>query len=66
MKHTVAGRRFEAIGANPRAARAVGLRVKLHRSAAYVWAQLLYCLAGVMLGRHHGPAHRLPGQLLTC
>src|SRR5437868_204672 len=43
---TVAGRRFEAIGANPAAARAVGLRVRLHRTLAFVWAQLLYCLAG--------------------
>src|SRR4051812_45341021 len=49
VRHTVPGRRFEAVGANPRAGRAVGLRVKLHRSSAYVWAQLLYCMAGVML-----------------
>jgi ribose transport system permease protein len=49
VKKTVAGRRFEAIGANPVAARAVGLRVKLHHGAAFVWAQLLYCLAGVLL-----------------
>jgi ribose transport system permease protein len=50
VKRTVAGRRFEAVGANPRTARAVGLRVRGHQSAAYVHAQLLYCLAGVMLG----------------
>jgi ribose transport system permease protein len=50
VKRTVPGRRFEAIGANPRAARAVGLRVRGHRAAAYVWAALLYCLAGVLLG----------------
>jgi ribose transport system permease protein len=49
VRRTVAGRRFEAIGANPRAARAVGLRVRGHQASAYVWAQLLYCLAGVML-----------------
>jgi ribose transport system permease protein len=49
VKKTVAGRRFEGIGANPRAARAVGLRVRLHRSIVYVWAQLLYCLAGILL-----------------
>ena len=49
VKRMVPGRRFEAIGANPRAARAVGLRVRGHRASAYVWAQLLYCLAGVML-----------------
>jgi ribose transport system permease protein len=50
VRRTVPGRHFEAIGANPRAARAVGLRVRLHQTSAYVWAQLLYCLAGVMLG----------------
>jgi ribose transport system permease protein len=55
-KHTVAGRRFEAIGANPAAARAVGLRVRLHRTLSFVWAQLLYCLAGILLaGITHQP-----------
>jgi len=49
VRKTVAGRRFEAIGANPRAARAIGLRVKLHQTSAYVWAQLLYCVAGIMI-----------------
>jgi ribose transport system permease protein len=48
-KCTVAGRRFEAIGANPAAARAVGLRVRVHHTLAFVWAQLLYCLAGILL-----------------
>jgi ribose transport system permease protein len=46
---TVAGRRFEAIGANPAAARAVGLRVRLHQTLSFVWAQLLYCVAGTLL-----------------
>jgi ribose transport system permease protein len=46
---TVAGRRFVAIGANPAAARAIGLRVRVHQTLAYVWAQLLYCLAGILL-----------------
>ncbi|GLK15977.1 ABC transporter permease [Herbiconiux flava] len=49
VKKTVAGRRFEAVGANPVAARATGLRVRTHQAAAYVWAQLLYCLAGILL-----------------
>ena len=49
LKKTVVGRRFEAIGANPLAARAVGLRVRIHQMMAYVCAQLLYCLAGVLL-----------------
>jgi len=55
-KKTVAGRRFEAIGASPAAARAVGLRVRTHRTLAFVWAQLLYCLAGILLaGITHQP-----------
>jgi ribose transport system permease protein len=49
VKRTVAGRRFEAIGANRRMARAAGLRIRLHQSLAYVWAQLLYCLAGILI-----------------
>ncbi|WP_197536286.1 ABC transporter permease [Blastococcus saxobsidens] len=49
MKKTAAGRRFEAIGANPHAARATALPVTRHRAGAYVWAQILYWMAGVML-----------------
>ena len=49
LKETVAGRRFEAIGANPRATRAVALRVELHQLLAYVYAQFLYCIAGVLV-----------------
>lgn len=49
MKKTVLGRHYEAIGANPLVARAVGLRVRLYQTMAYVLAQLLYCVAGVLL-----------------
>jgi ribose transport system permease protein len=49
MKRTVVGRRFEAIGANPLGARAVGLRVRLYQMMAYVCAQMLYCIAGILL-----------------
>ena len=49
VKRTVAGRRFEAVGANPVAAWAAGLRVKQHRAGAYVWAMVLYWLAGCLL-----------------
>ncbi|MEO0999531.1 MAG: ABC transporter permease [Pseudomonadota bacterium] len=49
MKKTVVGRRFEAIGANPLAARAAGLRVRLYQMMAYVIAQLLYCVAGILI-----------------
>jgi ribose transport system permease protein len=48
VKLTPAGRRFEAVGANGTAALTGGVRVKRHRASAYVWAQLLYCLAAVL------------------
>jgi len=50
LKRTVVGRHFEAIGANPRAAYATGLKVIRYQIGAYVSAQLLYCAAGVILG----------------
>jgi ribose transport system permease protein len=49
MKLTAVGRRFEAVGANPAAAWAAGLNVVRHKAAAYVWAQVCYWLAGVLL-----------------
>ena len=49
LKATVAGRRFEAIGANPQAAHAAGLPVRRYQATAYVFAQLLYCIAGVLI-----------------
>jgi ribose transport system permease protein len=48
VKLTPMGRRFEGVGANETAARTAGIRVKRHRTAAYVWAQILYCLAAVL------------------
>ena len=36
------------MGANATAARTAGIRVKRHRTGAYVWAQVLYCLAAVL------------------
>jgi len=49
LKKTVVGRRFEAIGANPLAAQAVGLRVRLYQTMAYVFAQMHYLVAGVLI-----------------
>jgi ribose transport system permease protein len=49
IKRSVAGRRFEAVGDNAAAATTAGLRVARHRFAAYVFASLLYCTAGVLL-----------------
>jgi ribose transport system permease protein len=50
LKRTVFGRRFEAVGANPRAAHATGLKIIRYQIGAYVCAQILYCVAGVILG----------------
>jgi len=49
VKRTTAGRRFEAVGANPTAAWAAGLRVKNQQMSAYVWAMVLYWLGGALL-----------------
>jgi ribose transport system permease protein len=49
LRRTVAGRRFEAIGSSAPMARISGLRVRTHQGLAYVWAQLFYCLAGILL-----------------
>ncbi len=48
VKLTPAGRRFEGVGANEVTARIAGVRVKRHRTGAYVWAQILYCLAALL------------------
>ena len=37
------------MGANSRAGFAAGLKVKRHQTSAYIWAQILYCLAGILL-----------------
>jgi ribose transport system permease protein len=50
VKKTVAGRRFEGVGASSGGARAAGLIVSRYKTLAYVAAALLYCLAGILLG----------------
>lgn len=64
MKKTVVGRRYEAIGANPLVARAVGLRVRLYQMMAYVLAQLLYCTAGILLAGITSQPTAFQGDLL--
>lgn len=49
LRKTVAGRRYESIGASAPAAAVVGLRVKTHKVSAYLWASMLYTTAGIML-----------------
>jgi ribose transport system permease protein len=50
VKRTVFGRRFEAVGANARAARASGVIPGRYQVAAYAAASCLYCLGGILLG----------------
>jgi ribose/xylose/arabinose/galactoside ABC-type transport system permease subunit len=49
LRYTVAGRRFQSVGANPVASSVVGIRVTLNQVAVYVAAAVLYAIAGVAL-----------------
>jgi ribose transport system permease protein len=49
IRMTVWGRRFVAIGANARAARAAGMRVAVYSVATYVVAGVTYAAAGILL-----------------
>jgi len=49
VKQTQAGRRFEAVGANPMAMFTTGMPIQRHRIGAYFWAQIHYWLGGVLL-----------------
>lgn len=49
LRSTTAGRRFQAVGANPRAAWIAGLRVRTHVVLAYTAAGTLYAVAAILL-----------------
>ena len=49
VRYTTVGRRFQAVGANPKAAWMAGLHVRTHVVLAYTAAGLLYAVAAVML-----------------
>ena len=49
LRYTTAGRRFQAVGANPRAAWMSGLRVRAYVVFAYTAAGTLYAVAAVFL-----------------
>ena len=49
IRYTTVGRRFQAVGANPRAAWMAGLHVRTNLVLAYVAAGVLYSIAGVLL-----------------
>jgi ribose transport system permease protein len=49
VKRTTVGRRFEAVGANARTARAAGISPMRYQVGAYVGANILYCCAAILL-----------------
>jgi ribose transport system permease protein len=49
FRYTELGRKFQSVGANPRAAWILGLRVNIYVIFAYMAASLLYGLNGVLL-----------------
>jgi ribose transport system permease protein len=49
LRYAAVGRRFQAVGANPRAAWIAGLRVRTHVVFAYAAAGTLYAVAAVLL-----------------
>lgn len=49
LRKTTVGRRFSAVGANPRAAHVAGISLPIYQIAAFVVAGLLYGVAGILL-----------------
>jgi ribose transport system permease protein len=49
LRYTALGRRYQAVGANPRAAWMAGLRVRSHVVFAYTAAGVLYGVAAILL-----------------
>ena len=49
LRKSVIGRRFVAVGANPRAAWVAGINVSLYQTVAFIVAALLYGITGILL-----------------
>jgi ribose transport system permease protein len=49
LRYTAAGRRFQAVGANPRAAWMAGIHVRTHVVLAYTAAGVFYAVAAILL-----------------
>ena len=49
LRKTLIGRNFEAVGANPEAARASGIEVMRYQAGAYVSAALLYGIMSILI-----------------
>lgn len=49
LRKTIIGRNFEAVGANPDAARAAGIEVMRYQAGAYISAATLYGIMGILI-----------------
>lgn len=61
LRKTSGGRRFTAVGANPKAAHAAGISVDFWMLLAYSLAGLLYAAAGILLAAHIGDSRMTSG-----
>lgn len=61
-RKTAIGRRFVAVGVNPRAADAAGVRVMHYRIGAYVASAVCFSTAGMLLGGFIGSASQTSGN----
>ena len=62
IRSTKYGRRFVAIGASQRAARAAGMRVAAYQTGTYVFAGAIYAAAGILLAGYLGIPSLLVGN----
>jgi ribose transport system permease protein len=61
-RKTTVGRKFVAVGVNPRAAEAAGVRVLWYRIGAYVASALCFATAGMLLAGFIGSASQTSGN----
>ncbi len=59
---TILGRRFVAVGVNPRAARAAGIPAELYQVGAYAMAGLCFSVTGILLAGYIGNASQAAGN----
>jgi ribose transport system permease protein len=67
LRGTVVGRRYVAVGANPRAAEAAGVPVLYYQIGSYVAAGVCFAVSGLLLAGYIGSASQTAGNdyLLT-
>lgn len=61
-RRTVVGRRFVAVGVNPRSAQAAGIVAVRYQAGAYVASALCFAVAGVLLAGYIGNASHTAGN----